>query len=79
MYCGKCGTYNDDNAVKCSRCGNIPGRQDTQLPMQVVHYGENDVPSPPIPNYLVQSILVTLLCCVPLGVPAIVYSSMVNS
>lgn len=32
-----------------------------------------------IPNYLVQSILVTLFCCVPLGIPAIVYSAQVNN
>lgn len=41
-------------------------------------------PSPPppreeIPNYLVQSILVTLCCCLPLGIVAIVYSAQVNS
>ena len=32
-----------------------------------------------IPNYLVQSILVTLCCCLPLGIVAIVYSAQVNS
>ena len=32
----------------------------------------------PIPNYLVQSILVTLFCCMPLGIPAIVFASQVN-
>lgn len=31
-----------------------------------------------IPNYLVQSILVTLCCCVPFGIVAIVYSAQVN-
>ena len=44
------------------------------------------VPPPPtqqpvqnIPNYLVQSILVTLFCCLPFGVAAIVFASQVNS
>jgi hypothetical protein len=32
-----------------------------------------------IPNYLVQSILVTLCCCLPFGIPAIVYAAQVNS
>ena len=32
-----------------------------------------------VPNYLVQSILVTLCCCPPLGVVAIVYSVQVNA
>ncbi len=31
-----------------------------------------------IPNYLWQSILVTLLCCVPFGIPAIVYAAKVD-
>ncbi len=32
-----------------------------------------------IPNYLAQAILVTLFCCMPLGIPAIIYASQVNS
>lgn len=31
-----------------------------------------------VPNYLVQSILVTLCCCLPLGIPAIVFAAQVN-
>jgi hypothetical protein len=33
----------------------------------------------PIPNYLVQSIIVTLCCCLPLGVVAIIFAAQVNS
>ena len=36
-------------------------------------------PGTKIPNYLVQAILVTLCCCLPLGIPAIVYAAQVNS
>ena len=32
-----------------------------------------------IPNYLWQSIVVTLCCCIPFGIVAIVYSAQVNS
>lgn len=32
-----------------------------------------------VPNYLVQSILVTLFCCLPLGIVAIVFAAQVNS
>ncbi len=32
-----------------------------------------------IPNYLVQSILVTLFCCLPFGIVAIVFAAQVNS
>jgi hypothetical protein len=31
-----------------------------------------------IPTYLAQAILVTLFCCWPLGIPAIVYAAQVN-
>ena len=33
----------------------------------------------PIPNYLIQSILVTICCCLPLGIVAIVFAAQVNS
>lgn len=65
MYCPKCGAQNDDNAWKCVQCGNIL-QQDTQTPP--TH----------IPNYLVQSILCTLFCCLPFGIIAIVYAAQVN-
>jgi len=36
------------------------------------------VPAQKIPNYLVQSILVTLFCCLPLGIVAIIFAAQVN-
>ncbi len=68
MYCRKCGTLNDDNAYRCVHCGN-----------ELDHSSGAVQPQVNIPNYLVQSIIVTLLCCVPLGIPAILYSSQVKS
>ncbi|OHD14206.1 MAG: hypothetical protein A2Y41_05475 [Spirochaetes bacterium GWB1_36_13] len=32
-----------------------------------------------IPTYLVQSILVTLFCCLPFGIPAIVFAAQVST
>lgn len=32
-----------------------------------------------IQNYLWQSIVVTVLCCLPLGIPAIIYATKVNN
>jgi hypothetical protein len=32
-----------------------------------------------VPNYLTQAILVSICCCVPLGIPAIVYAAQVNA
>lgn len=36
-------------------------------------------PGPYVPNYLVQSILVTIFCCLPTGIAAIVFASQVNA
>jgi hypothetical protein len=41
--------------------------------------GAGFTPPPDIPNYLWQSIAVTLCCCWPIGIPAIVYASRVNA
>ena len=40
--------------------------------------GYQAYPPGSVPNYLVQSILVTILCCWPFGIPAIVYAAQVN-
>jgi len=68
MYCRKCGTQNDDNAWKCIKCGEIL-QMVSQSPQQ---------PRVNIPNYLAQAILVTIFCCVPFGIPAIVFAAQVN-
>lgn len=67
MYCQKCGTQNDDNAYRCVKCGN---------PLQPASVAPVAVQT--LPNYLAQSILVTLLCCLPFGIPAIVFAAQVN-
>jgi hypothetical protein len=67
MYCRKCGTLNDDNAFKCVNCGEVLREQAEPAPVEQ------------IPNYLTPSILVTVFCCLPLGIPAIVYAAQVNA
>ena len=42
-------------------------------------YGGPGAPRPHIPNYLVPAILVTLCCCLPFGIVAIVFAAQVNS
>lgn len=64
MYCTNCGNELAPNARACGKCG------------QRVPYFP---PPPDIPNYLIQSILATLCCCLPLGIVAVVYSARVNS
>jgi len=50
-----------------------PTAAQSRLQMPVHYQGED------IPTYLWQSIVVTLLCCLPTGIAAIVYASKVNS
>ncbi len=67
MYCPNCGAKNDDYAAGCVSCGV------TLLHNESTQYNQD------VPNYLVWSILVTVLCCIPLGIPAIVYSAQVDT
>ena len=69
MYCGKCGTQNADTATTCTKCG---------APLATVPQTEPK-PAGRVKNYLVQAILVTLFCCLPLGIVAIINASQVNS
>lgn len=41
-------------------------------------YSPTSAPNHEIPNYLWQSIVVTILCCWPLGIPAIVFAAKVD-
>ncbi len=67
MYCQNCGTLNDDNACRCVKCG------------ETLKTGDYEVTRvEKIPNYLAQAIIVTVLCCLPLGIPAIVFAAQVN-
>lgn len=43
------------------------------------HQGQGPAMGPKPKNWLVESILVTLLCCLPLGIAAIVYAAQVDS
>jgi len=65
MYCTACGTSRPEGANVCPNCG-------TAAPAVVAG-------QPAIQNYLVPAILITLCCCVPAGIVAIVYAAQVNS
>lgn len=64
MFCTNCGQQRPDDATMCPSCG-----------ARVQRFAAATT----IPNYLVQSILVTLCCCLPFGVVGIVYAAQVNS
>ena len=71
MFCPQCGSNNPEGAAACAKCGA------SLVPPQVV-VPPGYTPSQQVPNYLVQSILVTILCCLPLGIVAIVFAAQVN-
>lgn len=95
IYCRYCGTKNVDYGTFCSSCGKqlkVPPGIDSaphqspsaqqfenlDLDRSVAH----PAPQPPraaIRNYLVESIVVTICCFWPLGVPAIFFAAQVNS
>ena len=64
MYCTRCGTIRPGGTTACPGCGMVPVAIAGPAKMQ---------------NYLVQSILVTLCCCVPAGIVGIIYAAQVNS
>lgn len=68
MFCRYCGTENDANAYKCTRCANVIQAQ--AMPAYP-HQGS-------VPTNLVWAILATLFCCLPTGIVAIVFSAQVD-
>ena len=68
MFCIKYGRENDDNAYKCLDCGDV-----------LQQLENTEAPAEQVPNYLAQAILVTLFCCMPFGIAAIVFAAQVNS
>ena len=84
MNCPNCGTSNLDNASVCVNCGRSlsssyapppppPSEFSSPRPSSAPYTG------PQIPNYLWQAIVVTLCCCLPLGVVSIIFAAQVNS
>ncbi len=72
MFCPKCGTFLQDDAVMCNQCG-------AEITSTSARAASPQPAATHVPNYLVFAILVTILCCLPAGIPAIVYSSQVNA
>jgi hypothetical protein len=72
IFCTTCGKQNSGTASHCSQCGNV-------LLHPQHNNGKGISVGMTVPNYLVQAILVTIFCCVPFGIPAIVFAAQVNS
>ena len=67
MICRHCGHDLPDDAITCDRCGEV---LPDEKPKNIIREE--------IPSHLAGAIIVTLLCCWPLGIPAIVYAARVN-
>ena len=76
MFCPNCGTQNAPNAVTCAQCGAALATGGAQPPAQPM--AAPGVAPPRPANYLVQAILVTLFCCLPLGIVSIIFAAQVN-
>jgi hypothetical protein len=77
MFCPQCGANNADTAAVCLQCGRSLQVAVTSIPLPATGV----VLPPPgtvVPNYLVFAILATVFCCLPTGIPAIVYAAQVN-
>jgi hypothetical protein len=82
VNCPNCGTSNLDNASVCVNCGrSLMGGGAPAYTPPPPNYGATPgpVPGAQIPNYLWQSIVVTLCCCLPLGVVGIIFAAQVNT
>jgi uncharacterized membrane protein YvbJ len=83
INCPECGREISDKATVCPHCGVVinstsDGNQNSQS--NQMNSPQQEVQPPVCPKtWLVESILVTLLCCLPFGIVGIVYSSKVSS
>ena len=76
MNCPYCSTSNLDNASICVNCGRSLSAGAPPPPPPSSSYAPP--PTQQIPNYLWQSIVVTLCCCLPLGIVGIIFAAQVN-
>jgi hypothetical protein len=77
MFCAQCGANNPDTAVICGQCGRSLQAAAPAAPLQIS--GTIPPPAVAVQNYLVFAILATVFCCLPAGIPAIVYAAQVNA
>lgn len=88
MYCKMCKReIEKTNNGVCPYCGGMEFTEDAadnlnyeNQKMSQPHYNQSSVPPKTInqTTYLVFAILATVLCCLPLGIPAIVFSAKIN-
>ena len=77
IFCSQCGMSNVDDAIICTQCGRDLRAAVQTSPAGGIQPGYQAGVN--VPNYLVFAILVTVLCCLPTGIAAIVYAAQVNA
>lgn len=81
-FCTSCGQPIDDSTKFCTNCGAPIPAAEPQPQQQNYEPQPNPQPQyigPRPKNYLALSILATIFCCLPFGIPAIVFSAKVDS
>ena len=88
MYCQNCGQQIPDGVAFCPHCGAKQEQSDSQVSNTAPIYQKSvesynaasssgqKVDQTP---YLIWSIIIALLCCLPLGIPAIVFACKISS
>jgi len=76
MFCTQCGANNADSAAICMQCGRNLQPVPLSVPPQTTAVALP--PGTTVQNYLVFAILATVFCCLPAGIPAIIYAAQVN-
>ena len=79
MFCRQCGTLNAENAAICTSCGvALTSNPYDASPPQSSSGFQMPMEGKP-KNYLIESILITFCCCLPLGIAGIIFAAQVDS
>ena len=81
-FCPACGADTHPEAIICVKCGiSLVIPQPAQVASQTQSQNRNFASQPLTPpkNWLIESILVTLFCCLPAGIVGIINASKVES
>ena len=84
MFCPNCGTKNEDTASFCANCGtplkgSSAGATGSANQNTGTSFSSSAPAGAPPKTWLVESILVTLFCCLPFGIAGIINASKVES
>ena len=79
ITCHECGAQISDAAVACPHCGAPVAQSTTSAPQPTTPEPQPTTPPACPETHLAKAIVLTILCCWPLGIPAIVNAAEVNT